>query len=901
MMQRLKSRPGWYRVMMVIALLLAGRRAEAADQGERNALNAAARYMQLERWTNAESAFAQFAQKYPQSEFYGEAVLQQAAARLQMARIHALKQDEDRPWSYKDVITLLDAQRSRADELGDQFALLTARAYNESSNFLAAADAYKGLAQDFPNSTNRTEALYQEAKMRSDMGDTPTVIHLLHDPEAAFQQAVKAGPVDGYLVGGLFLLTETELARRDYDSAAKAIAEVPTQAAGSDLEWRRQYWQSLVEAEGGHPDASLQNSTNLLAAADDSVTNKAISHLLIGDINRKLERYPEAMASYRANLGGGLPVEQQRTALWNIVELQMREDHTDEAARMLADYLDMHPDDKGSDLNLLTLGELQLERHYQTTGDTNFLPQAEANFVRLIREQTNSEFWGKAQLDLGWCLWADGRIGEAGVAFSNAVSRLPHDEDQAVALFKLGDALYEQTNYPGAISSYGRITNEYGTVASVTNNLFEPALYQIAQAATRETNLTAASQAVEQLVKLFPDGLMGKRSMLLLGEAQDLEGKAEEARETLSNFVSLWPDSALKPEADLAIARTYEREGDWTNAVTKLYAWVEANTNHELMPEAEFQLAWAYDQSGNDARAVAAFTNYVAKYTNGRSAAAWLWLGRHDFYLTNQENPEYVKAELDFRNITNGTAAPADLQYLARLLAGKAAAARNGYGGPGEDYGAYGYFAGLANDSNCPPNLQLEAKFAAGDMRLAVAMPSNNACQNAIDIFADIATNHPGNYRAPLAWGKIGDCYQQLGAWGDTNAFALAINAYGRVMTATNADVATRSEAEYGIGQTLEKMAVVMPGLGRTNLMNQALTHYLQVFTGSNLQTGEVRDPFWEKIVGLAAARVETEELGDWDGALRLYQTLRENLPPLSGFLDERMAMVRRHLATGGP
>ena len=99
------------------------------------------------------------------------------------------------------------------------------------------------------------------------------------------------------------------------------------------------------------------------------------------------------------------------------------------------------------------------------------------------------------------------------MAFSNAVNRLPHDEDQAVALFKLGDVLYEQTNYAGAVASYGQIIDEYGTVASVTNNLFELALYQIVRAGTQDTNLAAAAeQAMERLVKSFPDELMAQQS-----------------------------------------------------------------------------------------------------------------------------------------------------------------------------------------------------------------------------------------------------------------------------------------------------------------------------------------------------------------------------------------------------
>jgi TolA-binding protein len=904
MQRRLNSwRSGWFRPALGLVwcgLLLAGARLEAASLAEDNSWRAADKSLGEHMWLRAEGEYAAFLKKYPQSEYYADAVLGEAQARFQLAQKKAINQADGRQWSYKDVISLLAAQRSRADDKADAFTYLTAEANYYLPDYSAAAEAYAGLARDFTNSIYRTEALYKEADAHFQLGDTARVIELLGDPAGVFQQAAKADVPDRWVVLGLFLLTETTLAKGDYAAAAGALAEIPLQK--QELEWKRQYLLCRVNSEGGHAEAALAASTNLLAAAGDSAVFKAESHLMAGDIYRRLERWPEAIAAYQTNLADDVPAEQRRLSLLNIVELNLRQDQMDEAAGNLQDYLIKHADETNSDLDLLVLGELRLKQHFQTPGDTNFLQQAATNFEQLTLGDTNGVLWGKAQLNLGWCLSAQGRIAESGVAFSNAVARLPHDEDQAVALFKLAEAMYLQGDYAGAIGNYGRIVDEYAGLASVTNNLFEPALYQMARAGEATNNFAVASRAVDELLKRFPEGLRAQPSMLLLGEAQDRSGMAAEARKTFSDFIRQWPESGLKPEVDLAIARTYERENDWTNAINRLYAWVAANTNSPALPQAEFQLAWANYMNGNDALAYSGFSNFVTNYkTNELAPLAQSWIGSYYF-----QREEFISADVSYQGVF-GDKSPAspEMRDQARMRAGMAAFARRDYSQ------ATNYFYALATDSNCPAPLQLSAQYAWGDALFSSAAQTNLApCRLAISIFSYIATNRPDDPRSPLAWGRIGDCYQQLGAWGDTNqdSFTLARNAYANVINAANADLATRSAAEFGIGQVLEKMArsraVTDPM--RESLLQQAVDHYLNVVNGSNLRGDESqKDLYWVQQTGLAAAAIEGEDLKEWDNAVNLYQTLRDDLPPLQGLLKkkienaQKMAVVQGHAPSG--
>jgi outer membrane protein assembly factor BamD (BamD/ComL family) len=884
------GRAGWLAGCMV--LLLCGPARAAVSQAEKNAWDTAARSAGDQLWLHAEGEYGRFLKKFPDSEHYADAVLGEAEARFHLARQAAFNQTEGRQWSFKDVISLLAAQQSRADDRADAFAYWTAEACYNLPDYKTAADTYAALVRQFTNSPYRAQALVSEAHARLQLRQTAQVIRLLGDPEGTFQQIVKTNASDPQVVPGLFLLTETTLKQGDYAAATKALAEVPPQK--QDLEWKRQLLLCRVNSEGGNADDALQAATNLLAAADDNANNRAESYLMLGDIYRRLERWQEAIAAYQTNLAEPVTPELQRRSLLNIVDLNLRQNQLDQAAASLQDFLAKNADETNSDLDLLALGELRLKQHFQTPGDTNLLQQAATNFQQLVLGDTNSELWGRAQLNLGWCLSTQGKIADSALAFSNAAAHLPHDEDQAVALFKLAEAQFLQTNYSGAIGNYRRVVDEFGAMPSVTNNLFEPALYQIVRAGNAQNNLSAGTEAVDRLVKWFPGGPSAQQGLLMQGEMQDRAGLAADARATFSNFIAHWPESKLRPQVELAIARTYERQDDWSNAVNRLYAWVEANTNHPSLPQAEFQLAWANFKNGNDKLAFSEFTNFLASYpTNELAAQAQYWIGWYHFGAE-----DFDGAERSFKGVfdPNSPAEP-DLQAQARMMAGKSAFARREYSV------ATNYFYVLATDSNCPPETRMRASYALGDTLNSLTTPTNLApCRLAISIFADIATNS-GDALSPLAWGGMGDCYKKLAAAGDTNAFTLATNAYQNVVDATNADLATRSTAEFGIGQVLEQMArlKVVSDPARASLLQQAVDHYLNIVLGSNLRSDETqRDPFWIQQAGLQAAQIDGEDLKQWDTALNLYETLRDDLPPLRALLKKKIENAQKMLNSHG-
>ena len=149
-------------------------------------------------------------------------------------------------------------------------------------------------------------------------------------------------------------------------------------------------------------------------------------------------------------------------------------------------------------------------------------------------------------------------------------------------------------------------------------------------------------------------------------------------------------------------------------------------------------------------------------------------------------------------------------------------------------------------------------------------------------------TNFP-NRLVPLAMGRIADCHFQLAAQ-DTNRYELATNQYWQVILSPLADAATRSQAEVGLGQALEKMAMVRTN--RTELLNQALTHYLNVVYAKRSKE-EDQDPYWLGQAAQTAGTLAVEQLQLYEPAERLYQSMMIKLPSLRSVWEKRLATLR--------
>ncbi len=219
-------------------------------------------------------------------------------------------------------------------------------------------------------------------------------------------------------------------------------------------------------------------------------------------------------------------------------------------------------------------------------------------------------------------------------------------------------------------------------------------------------------------------------------------------------------------------------------------------------------------------------------------------------------------------------------------MAGRAAMGRNGYPD------ATRYFSTLISDTNCPMDLGVRARFACAAAWMQIpSADTNSPAANfgtAITFLSQIVQLNPTNNDAAPRLGEIGNCNFQ-----DERILTPPESSYGQVF-GTNApalaaaDVSVRSAAMVGYGLALEKQAEATVGAGRTNLLQEALGEYLDVFDmnlGKNLRDGEQADPFWVKKAGLQALPL-IQSLGSGDPN-KFIDQLEGLLPSLKESLEK--------------
>jgi TolA-binding protein len=823
----------WRWLLVAFALVVSCETNFAAGSAkEERAYAAAVGAFQDEMYDRAETLLAQFTQKYPNSSHIAEAGLLQAQAEFKQGKL-------------TEAIARLTTGQTKAGKLADEYIYWIGEAQFQGSNYVAAAETFNSLAQDFPDSRLRLNAAVEAASAFSRAGDPASVVEFLQDTNGFFQQAAKLDPKNELVVRGWLLLAQAQFEQEDFAGEFAVLTTLAAQKLKPELNGQRAYLLYANRLAAGDFAAALVATTNLTEIARLAKDGglRAEGAAARATVLAQMGRTDEAMAAFQENLTPDVPVAQQRQAVLKVAELGIAQKQFTVATNALEKFLAQFPGSPSADITLLTLGELHLKEFVAQPAFTNHLAEAQLRFNQFIGTFTNSIFLGKAYLDRGWCGALAGKTNESLADFKTATQMLPPSEDLAVARFKLGDALFVQKDFAGALTNYQSVVDDFTKFPAVAGTLVEQALYQSLRASLELKDMKSADAALSRILQLYPAGDLTDNAILLVGEGVAEMHRPVAARALFQKFEAQFPDSELRPQAQLAIARTYEQEQNWTNAIQRYIVWQQNFPTNELRPQVDYALALANFQSGNETNAFGLFTNFVAQFpTNDLAARVQWWVADYFF-----RNSDFVSAERNYKYVFQNWPA-SDLANQARLMAGRAAVARSDYAG------GVSYFSKLEVDTNCPVELRVQATFAHGDALMrSDSTDTNNPLANfqaATGVFGQIVQLYPTNEWGALASFYIGECDVQLAN------YDAATNAYAQVFNSPAADIAARSQAKIGFGIALEKKAALATGDQQAALLKLARDNYLDVFdtsTGTHLRDGEVADDFWVKKAGLQA------------------------------------------------
>lgn len=889
----------------MLALVLVSAAPAAPSSAEKRRLKAADDSFNIRDWARAAEQFAAFAADYPQSELRPQAWLREAQALYYQNQFEAAAE-------------LLTAHRGEAHAQADAFQLWLGEIHYANSNYLAAATAFDQLVRDYPGSSNVLNACYGAALARSQMSDWVAVTEELSRPDGVFHAVAAANPANELVQQGWLLLGEAQLERQEFSAAQTNLQALADRKLPPTLDWRRQFLWCRLQLATGHPAEALTGVTNLLALARTAGQRDLLaeSAMLQGGILTQLQRYDEAVAAYEQNLAADLPLLRRRQALVKIVELLLSQNQVAAASQRLEKFIDQYRQDPAADVVLMMAGKLHLKQYLAQPSAsridlaaitnaapalpdfTNDLQQAYAQFDWVTANFPQSTLRGEALLDRAWCLWLAGQIPDSQAAFQLAAEQPPVSTNQAMARYKWADCQMQQGDFAGALTNYNYLLDYYADTPAVHTNLFEPALYQMVRAGLGLNDLAAATNALGRILTEYPDGYLCNEAMLLAGQEFNRRGDPAGARNLFAEALKRFPQSTLAPQLQLAMARTYEQEANWPAAVAAYDQWVTNHAGLPDLPQVEFSRAWDTSRAGQQTNALNLFTNFVARFaTNDLAPLAQNWVADYYFSLG-----DYTSAEAGYQLVyKNPWLAPASslypITYQAKLMAGRAAAARQGYAE------AVGYFTLLTSDTNCPATLKAQALFEYGTTEMLMESTGTNGplanYSLARSILNQIQVLYPTNPLVPLAWGEIGMCCLQL-ATADPKYYGEASNAFQQVLLWPGVEVPASSRAEVGLGLVLEKMAAARATAEQLPLLEQALGHYLNVMQGVNLAADQKADALWVKKAGLEAARL-AERLGRWQEAVKIYTQLGDQFPMLKDMLAKKIAKVQENLPATPP
>ena len=860
------------------ALVLGGGPLVAASKSEDRAYAAATAAFQDGNWNRAAAEFAQFVQRYAKSERVAPAVLSEAQAQFKLGK-------------YAEAGGLLKAHADSAGSLADAYAYWLGEAQFAGGAYTNAAETFSALLKHFPDSPLRLTAVVEAAAAYAQFPDWPRHDALLEATNGIFARAAQIDPDNALVINGRLSLAQSKLAQGNFAAAGKFLDWLNPSRLAPEQDWKRLNLLYQVKLGGNDLAAALAVTTNLMLSAKDS-GQVAESVAMRATALEKMNLPVAATEAWNDNLAGSTPVERQREAVLKIAALAAAQNEVTNAVANLEKFLAKFPNSSVSEMVLVTLGELRL-KGFLATASAEELAAAQTNFDQFIGAFTNSSLIGKACLDRGWCNWnaaqaagdpkvAAQRITGSLVDFRAAVQRLPVSEDQAVAKFKTGDALFLLKKFDDARQNYEAVLDGYENIPAVAQSLGDRALYQILRADIELMDTNGAAAAMAKLLEKVPASALADNSQLLLGEAFSDFRMPEKAREVLLPFARQYPGSPLLPQVELALARTFEREANWPAAITNYEGWIKKHATNELLPQVQYALGRANDQAGRETNAFQTFTTLAAQFpANDLAPLAQWWVADHYYRAGNfvgaETNYEIIFQTPAWKNATN-------LFFAAQLMAGRAAVGRQGFPD------AANHLLRLLADTNCPAPLATQAMFAYGSVLMRWDSPDTNRpflnFETATNVFAQIIMANPANELGALAASELGDCNLQLGA------LDAATNVYALVANSPYASVSLRSRAQVGLGRALEKKAEVAPPEARPPLLDQALQNYLSVFEtsyGRGLGDNESADAFWVKKAGLQALPL----LSAGNCPTNFFTRMEALLPPLKEALEKKKAALK--------
>src|ERR1043166_5013374 len=521
----------------------------------------------------AERQFAEFLQKYPQSEHANDAQFLLAQAQLNQGK-------------WQIAIKSLDEALSRwPDQRPDAIRFWLAEALARGSQYSEAQARYAEVADKFPRSPYHAQALYGLAFAQIKLNQFDAA-------GATLDRLAKLAPKGDLALDAELLRGQLHFAAGNYEKADASFGSVSQKAAGTRAFYRAQLWLGQSLARRNQFDEAQQHFA-LVVDAFKTKPNKPVDAELaaetwyaMGWAQWRTGKFAAAADAFAAALTNAQTPQLKRDALLKLGEAYMRSGQLADGEAKMKEFLKSHPNDPLAD-------EVQMAMGNWLFADNDFAGALPA-YMQLIAKYPDSALLAKANYYAGWCAWKLKQTADALKFFQQAFKLAENDPTMASeALFKMADTQFALGQYPEAIGSYQRLIGSYPTTKTL-----DRAMFQLGEAFRQIHDTEAAIGTFELLVKQFPASELAPKAQFNVGLVEVGLGKEAEARAAFAAVVEKFPKSDWATRAALAIGESFYRESKYDEALAYFQKLTANGLDTELAQQALSSGGWARANKG---------------------------------------------------------------------------------------------------------------------------------------------------------------------------------------------------------------------------------------------------------------------------------------------------------------
>lgn len=191
------------------------------------------------------------------------------------------------------------------------------------------------------------------------------------------------------------------------------------------------------------------------------------------------------------------------------------------------------------------------------------------NKFLLSRGASSTEEYATVHYQIGYCYFKMNNYDQASVAFRKFTSQYKGSDKALVndAWLRAGDCFFAGRNYPEAINAYQRVINSKGADADY-------AWFQIGMAQGVQRNFQEKIQAMNNLVKQYPNSPHAPAALYETALTSLVLNKDEEALGALNQLIARYPRSIYVGKAMLRKGLIYYNQSNYDQSLAELKAVV---------------------------------------------------------------------------------------------------------------------------------------------------------------------------------------------------------------------------------------------------------------------------------------------------------------------------------------